>query len=140
MSEFVDLVNGLSFSRIMADTECEVDQAEYASFKAKDARDFRIRGSVQYAETLQGLLFLLRYGKTPDGVAPEDLLLFRPIVENLIGKGELKPEALELFENCQAGHGRAGGDALEHGRRANSEKGRRTGRTGEEAASSGSEG
>jgi|SRR5579872_2625677 len=99
IAEFVDSVKASSLARIIADTGREVDLAEYASFTAKNATDFKKRGSVHYAETLKGLLFLLRYGRKPDGVSPVDFQLFRPIIDGLVGRGELKSEALQLFED-----------------------------------------
>ena len=99
IAEFVDTVKGLSLARIMSDTEREVDLAEYASFASKGSRDFKRRGSVHYAETLKGLMFLLRYGRKPDGVSPVDFQLFRPIIDGLVNRGELKSEALQLFED-----------------------------------------
>jgi len=97
--EFVDSVKALTLARIMADTEREVGLAEYASFTSKTSHDFKRRGSVHYAETLKGLLFLLRYGRKSMGVSPEDFQLFRPIIDGLVRRGELKSEALQLFED-----------------------------------------
>jgi len=99
IAEFVDSVKALARVRIMADTEREMGLAEYASFTSKTSRDFKRRGSVHYAETLMGLMFLLRYGRKPNGVSPVDFLSFRPIIDGLVSRGELKSEALQLFED-----------------------------------------
>ena len=52
----------------------------------------------KYVELLGGFLFLLRYGIKPDGVSDYDFPSFRPAIEKLVKKGQLKSTILSLFE------------------------------------------
>jgi hypothetical protein len=46
---------------------------------------------------LGGLIFLLCEGRRPTSVQQWDLLRMRPIIEGLVKKKQLKPEALSAF-------------------------------------------
>jgi hypothetical protein len=98
VSEFVDAVKDLSYPEIIWAADQEVRTVEHTAYVVKGARDVRKRGGPQYAATLKSLLFLLQTGMKPAGVDSYTLALFRPIVENLVKKNQLKPTVLQVFE------------------------------------------
>ena len=53
--------------------------------------------AIEYRELLGGFLFFLRYGIKPSGVSELDFQSFRPAIEKLVEKGQLKSTILSLF-------------------------------------------
>jgi hypothetical protein len=52
----------------------------------------------KYEELLRGFVFFLRYGTRPSGISDWDFQSFRPVIEKLVEKGQLKSTILSLFE------------------------------------------
>jgi len=99
ISEFINMVKDRSYLEIIQTAEQEVRASErLSSGGVKGARKVRERGAGRYEATLKGLLFLLQSGRKPDGVDPDTFASFRPIIENLVAKDQLKPTALEVFK------------------------------------------
>ena len=55
--------------------------------------------AVEYLRLLKGFIFFLRSGMKPNGLSMEDFCYFRPVVEKLIEKGQLKSGILDLFRS-----------------------------------------
>ena len=51
----------------------------------------------RYVEILNGLVWLLQEGTKPSGVHPWEFAKMRPIINDLIERKELKPDALSVF-------------------------------------------
>jgi len=54
--------------------------------------------AIKYRDLLGGFLYLLKSGTKPAGVSDLDFPSFRPAIEKLIEKGQLKSAILSLFE------------------------------------------
>lgn len=52
----------------------------------------------QYLNLLKGLVYALSGNQRPSSVEPWNLPRMRPIFESLIGRAQLRPEALTLFD------------------------------------------
>ena len=83
--KFVEEVKGKDYEEIIVSAQREATVADK-------------RRSYQYAEALKGLLYFLRGGGKPGGVDDYVFLSFRPIVEALVRKGQLKEEALQILD------------------------------------------
>lgn len=53
--------------------------------------------AIKYRSLLGAFVFFLRYGIKPTGITDEDFQSFRPVIEKLVGKGQLKSTILSLF-------------------------------------------
>jgi len=58
----------------------------------------RQRRSSEFHHLISGFLFWLQTGSRPAGICWDHFLLFRPVCEALVRRGELEPRALEEFE------------------------------------------
>jgi hypothetical protein len=53
---------------------------------------------VQYTQRIKQFLFFVRYWDRPVGVTDDDFATYRPVVEALVAKGNVKAaEVLKLF-------------------------------------------
>ena len=57
----------------------------------------REMGSTQYASRIKAFLFYLSYWTRPGGTSDAEFACYRPIVEALVAKRQIKPEALDAF-------------------------------------------
>ena len=55
-------------------------------------------GLTYYREHVGDFLFYLNTGVVPAGIQITGLEHFRPIIENLVNKGQFRPEALNIFK------------------------------------------
>jgi len=53
--------------------------------------------AVKYEELLRDFVFFLKYGTKPTGMSDLDFHSFRPAIEKLVEKGQLKSTILSLF-------------------------------------------
>jgi hypothetical protein len=98
VSEFVQRVKDIDYPEVIRLTELEVENIERVSYRARGSVRRRQLGSTRYAENLKGLLWLLRSGTRPAGVDDGIFQSFRPIIESLVQRGQLRPTALKVFE------------------------------------------
>lgn len=87
--EFVDAVKDL-------DQQDIVSKAQQEIYEAKRTRKV---AAAEYKNLLDGLIFFVCEGRKPTSVQPWDLLRMRPIIEALVKKKQLKPEALAMFDD-----------------------------------------
>jgi hypothetical protein len=92
-ARFLDSIKDMDYPRIMWEAESACAGAEPAR-GPKAGRATR----VEYAGLLKGFLFFMQHGIKPAGVSDEHFQLFRPVVENLVQKKQMLPEALKLFK------------------------------------------
>jgi len=97
--KFVEKIKEEDLPEIIEKTSREAKRIENKSFNKKGAKRARKEGSIEYLENLKGLLFFLKKGKKPDSVSDEVFQKYRPIIKNLVQKGELKKEILEKFNS-----------------------------------------
>lgn len=55
--------------------------------------------AIKYEELLRDFVFFLGHGIKPAGISDLDFRSFRPAIEKLVEKGQLKSTILGLFEN-----------------------------------------
>ena len=89
--EFVEAVKDLDLQDIVSKTQHEIYEAKQRT---------RNVGAAEYKNLLDGLIFVVSEGRKPTSVQPWDLRRMRPIIEALVKKKQLQPEALAMF-----GHG-----------------------------------
>ena len=77
------------------------DYCEIIESAQQEATAAAKRRLFQYAEDLKGLLFFLQHVVKPSGVYDHTFLSFRPIVQSLVRKGQLKEEVLKIFDEVE---------------------------------------
>ncbi len=95
--KFIDSIKDLDYHEIMLAAQRRCHDLESISYGRKGAVRAREMGSTQLAEQLKGLLFWLRTMQKPAGLSDGHFASLRAICENLVRKGQLKPEALNIF-------------------------------------------
>jgi hypothetical protein len=88
--EFVDAVKGLDLHSVVIKAQDEAYEVR---------RRIRDVGAAEYESLLGELIFLLCEGRKPTSVQQWDLLRMRPIIEALVKRKQLKPEALSAFDH-----------------------------------------
>jgi hypothetical protein len=96
--EFIENVQERDYLDIISLAEKEAYDAEAASSGIKGSIEARKRGSPKYAALLKKFLFFLKYRREPAGIYEWDFMLFRPVCEKLIEKGQLEQKIIELFQ------------------------------------------
>lgn len=96
--DFLRRMTELDYDAIRYQAELEVASAERASFSVQGAPRQREMGSSQYASRIKAFLFYLSYWTRPGSVSDDEFACYRPIVEALIAKRQIKSEALDAFD------------------------------------------
>ena len=107
--EFIEAVQNKDYPEIILIANQEVTEAERLSYgprpKAKDRptelQTWKNRKWIcqEYVNFLRGFLFFMRCGSIkPGSVSDGDFQLFRPVCQNLVNKGQLKPDVMNFFE------------------------------------------
>lgn len=94
---FIDSVKDLGIDEIVKTASDRHYQMQGISFNRKGAEKAREMGSVRFMAQLSGLVSWLRDFQRPLGLSDGDFASLRIICENLVRKGQLKPEALDAF-------------------------------------------
>jgi hypothetical protein len=96
--EFVRVVRDRDYREILGVTQEENrETARRIAGGVRGAPAARKAGAGEYKNLLGGLIFLLVENRKPSSVYDWDLQRMRPILENLVRKGELGPEVLRVF-------------------------------------------
>jgi len=53
---------------------------------------------IEYIKASKEILFLLQYGIKPFGLDNYNIVLIKPLIQNLIDKGQLKNEIISIFD------------------------------------------
>jgi hypothetical protein len=99
---FLDRISDLNYFEMIREAEREASAIDAALSPGRGRKgiDKQYKGEAASYRNLQGgFLFFLRYGIKPGGVSDLDFLSFRPVIEKLVKKGQLKDTILSLFEN-----------------------------------------
>jgi hypothetical protein len=91
---FIDLVRDEDYLDVLRRAIAEGSAAEKAH-RGKD-RNLNQR-QADYSRLLGVLVFFLQQGIRPAGITAEEFMLFRPLIKNLVGKGQLKAEIMQHF-------------------------------------------
>ena len=95
---FLGSIEDLQWHEMIISATQECDRVERLSYSVKGAVKAREAGSVAYAASLKNLLFFLRTNVRPGGASDREFASYRPLVEKLVAKENLKLEALDAFK------------------------------------------
>ncbi len=98
VGDFMDAVKDMDYGDMLVTTQKEINAAMGQVEHVKPVRKYRGHPATSYFETLKGFYFLLSHGRKPDGVYDHIFVSFRPAIESLVKRGQMKPEALDVFE------------------------------------------
>ena len=91
---------GKSYGEILRAARAEVAEAERRSARGVPGSvKARARGSERYAEQLRGLIFLLSTGHRPANLEDWEVQAFRPVIQELVKWGRMKPEVMQVFDH-----------------------------------------
>jgi hypothetical protein len=93
--QFIEAMMEKDYLQILFAAEAEVYAAEGIRRPAKSPR---VKTAAEYAAFLKAFLFFMRYGIKPGGILDYEFLLFRPLCEKLVQKGQFKPSVLDFFK------------------------------------------
>ena len=97
---FLNSISDLNYLEMIREAEREGTAVERALSPGKGIKgidkQYRYK-AIKYNELLGGFLFFLKYGIKPAGVSDLDFCSFRPAIEKLVEKGQLKSTILSLF-------------------------------------------
>lgn len=95
--KFMERVKDKDYLEILRLAIQEADYLEPLLYRVRGAVKRREMGGCEYVARLKEFIFFMRFGIKPSGVPDWAFRLYRPICENLISKGQLKPSILDLF-------------------------------------------
>lgn len=96
--KFVAAVKDLEYQEIQTATQAEIEAIDAKTGgHVKGAPAARKAGAPEYANLLRGLRCILTEGIRPNSVRDWDLPRMRPIIESLVRRGKMRPEALSIF-------------------------------------------
>jgi heme oxygenase len=82
---------------VIDEAEREANRVEDGSHHVKGARRAREAGYREYVRMLEAILFFMRHGQRPGGIADETFAMFRPVCVSLVDKGQCNGGILDLF-------------------------------------------
>lgn len=94
---FLDRVKDEDAVRIISAARYESASALASAKRTRSKAPDRSRAYRGYDRLLGGFLFFMQHGVKPDGLSQDEFLMLRPVVESLVKRGQLKPEALSQF-------------------------------------------
>jgi hypothetical protein len=96
-TDFIDKVKDMDYHDIMEYGEREIVGMESMSYSNPGGEKDRDEESFKYTEQVKAFLLFMGQGIKPVGVSGYDFRLYRIVVEYLVAKGQMKPEAIEIF-------------------------------------------
>jgi hypothetical protein len=101
-NKFLNSIGNFNFAEVVIEAEKEVTVVDNALSPGRGRKglDKQVKYEAgKYRALLGGFLFLLTQGGKPGGVWDEDFQSFRPVIEKLVEKGQLKSNILSLFDD-----------------------------------------
>ena len=95
--DFIEQVKDMDYHDIMKYGDREVARMESMSNSNSGAENNMDMESTTYSEQIKKFLLFMNQGRKPEGVSAYDFRLYRIVVEYLVAKGQMKPEAIEIF-------------------------------------------
>ena len=99
---FLDRVKDLDYLEMIKAAEREAQLIDRGLFPGRGRRGIRKEYrylALEYRRLLGGFLFFLTVGMQPNGVSDNEFHSFKPAIENIVQKGQLKSEILDLFKS-----------------------------------------
>lgn len=97
---FLKSISDLSYLEMIREAEREAMAVDHALSPGRGRKGIDKQHkyeAAKYREIQGGFLFFLRYGIKPAGISDWDFQSFRPVIEKLVEKGQLKSTILSLF-------------------------------------------
>ena len=95
--DFIEKVKDMDYHAIMKYGDREVAEMESKSYSNLGAEKDTYMESKKYSDQIKAFLLFMRQGIKPIGVSAYDFRLYRIVVEYLVSKEQMKPEAIEIF-------------------------------------------
>ena len=99
--DFIEKVKDMDYHDIMEYGDREVARMENMSYSDTGSESDRNMEVMELSEQIKAFLLFLRQGIKPIGVSAYDFRLYRIVVEYLVAKEQMKPEAIEIFMNSK---------------------------------------
>ncbi len=96
--KFLERVKDKDYLEILRLAIQEAEYLEPLLYRVRGAVKRREMGGCEYVAQLKEFIYFMRTGTKPMGVNNRSFLLYLPVCESLISKGQLKPSILDLFE------------------------------------------
>jgi len=95
--DFIEKVKDMDYHDIMDYGDREVAKTGSDSYSNPGTeKDINLELKI-YSDKIKAFLFFMRQGIKPKGVSAYDFRLYRIVVEYLVAKEQMKPEAIEIF-------------------------------------------
>jgi hypothetical protein len=88
--EFIEFIKDKEYLDIIYLAEREATEAERRLYHPRKTEEAVKKGVKLYAETLEGLIFFLRYGIKPRGLRDSDVELFGLLCEGFLEKKKIE--------------------------------------------------
>ena len=95
--DFIEKVKDMDYPDILEVGDREVVEMDSKLHSGPGAEMEMFMEGKEYSDQIKAFLSFMRQGIRPKGVSPYDFRLYRIVVEYLVAKGQMKPEAIELF-------------------------------------------
>lgn len=95
--DFLERMARLDYHDILREADAECGRVQKVSSRVRGAPRQRKMGSLQYLQRIKEFLFFMQHGIRPATASESDFQSYRPVVETLVEKGQIKPETLEVF-------------------------------------------
>jgi hypothetical protein len=99
--DFIEKVKDMDYQDIIDYGEKEISEMESISHSNNGADIDGIIESAKYSKQIKAFLSFMSKGMKPAGVSAYDFRLYRIVVEFLVAKEQMKPEAIEIFFNSK---------------------------------------
>ncbi|MGE6220429.1 hypothetical protein ACQKCH_11430 [Nubsella zeaxanthinifaciens] len=96
LNDFILKYQDADFLTLIVEVTKEVRQLDARYMRLK--RNQYDEGLGYYRDHVGDFLFYLNCGIVPAGIGLKGLQKFQPIIENLVNKGQFKPQALDIFK------------------------------------------
>jgi hypothetical protein len=95
---FLERMSRENYLDIIKKAASEGEQLERSSSNTKGCVARRERGSLELSRKIGGFLFYMRNGIRPSGVSDDEFAKYRTVVQALVDKNQMNPEALRIFD------------------------------------------
>ena len=95
--DFIEKVKDMDYRDIMNYGDREVANMESKSYSNLGAeKEINMENKI-YSDKIRAFLLFMSQGIKPMGVSAYEFRLYRIVIEYLVAKGQMKPEAIEIF-------------------------------------------
>ena len=99
--DFIEHVKDMDYQDIMNYGDREVAKMESMSYLNPGSENNENMEITKYSEQIKAFLLFMSKGIKPIGISAFDFRLYRIVVEYLVAKEQMKPEAIEIFINTK---------------------------------------